>query len=623
MSITFGSNFLDDYAPNLINDPEVAIVEILSNCSDAGADTVEITWPEKEGGDIYICDNGIGMTRDEFSSYWNELSYNRRETSVAVEYPPNNRKGQRKLFGRNGKGRLSLFCFDFEYRVRTTKDNDTCFWKVTRNLERGPNPFTIELMNEEIDKRSLHGTTVSCKAMQRLFPESRLVELIGATFLSDPSLAISVNGSPVELTDLQNAQFETLSTLYGEIEFYILDRRRRGRSSQQYGVSWHVNNKRVGTNEWQDPLGFYEIDERTTQAHRYSIVVVADFLEKYVNSDWTAFRKHEIPDTVRREANIYIRGIISRLFAEQLRERKSTVLKDNEQRLETLSEFSQERIIDAIDDVQGKIPTTNEETLNALVGALANIEDARTGYGLLEQLAAASPDDIDTLYEILSKWSIQDARIVLELLGTRLSLIKQLQRVVNTDADELHEIHPLFEQGLWIFGPEYESVYYRSNSWLSTVIRRMLGDKVVEIEGERRRPDLVALPDSRVRVFSHNSFDDRGEVKGLSKVLILELKGGGSSIGIDAMLQVESYAREIAKSGNIQSDTEVLCFALGSTLGDGSDSRTVGNNIRIEARTYDTVIEQAQARTYYLLHKIEEATAGNSPIFMIAAGAGK
>ena len=53
--------------------------------------------------------------------------------------------------------------------------------------------------------------------------------------------------------------------------------------------------------------------------------------------------------------------------------------------------------------------------------------------------------------------SAKSAALVLHELESRLRLIERLQALVHsTVADELHDIQPLFERGLWIFGPEYE-----------------------------------------------------------------------------------------------------------------------------------------------------------------------
>ncbi|HEY9403399.1 MAG TPA: ATP-binding protein [Pyrinomonadaceae bacterium] len=63
---TFGDNFLANHAGRIMSEPKIAIVELVANCWDAGADTVEIEWPLKRETVLSIRDNGTGMTRLEF-----------------------------------------------------------------------------------------------------------------------------------------------------------------------------------------------------------------------------------------------------------------------------------------------------------------------------------------------------------------------------------------------------------------------------------------------------------------------------------------------------------------------------------------------------------------------------
>lgn len=607
--VTFDKKFINDYARRLIDDPEVAIVELISNCSDAGANIVEIEWPEEQFGNFTIKDDGTGMTFDEFSEIWNTLSYNRREHGNDIVFPPGNTKGNRKLFGKNGKGRFSLFCFDDSYKVETSKNGERCEFRIQRRPERRTDPIQIELLNRVNDTEPSHETIISSYVFRNHVEVDRLVELIGCKFLADPSLRISVNGELIELTSLNSADPETVMTSLGEIKIYTLDSGRGGRTSHPHGVAWHVNGKGVGNVGWRDPNRMYnKLDARTTEAKRITFIVVADILADFVNSDWTGFVDCDETDEVLGAIDKHIRDKLDVLFYEKRQERKQAAMNENEKDLSELPESSNHRIRKYVDDLQSEVRTIDQPTLNAAVKVLANMEEARTGYGLLHQLSTASADDIDTLHDLLSKWSVQDAKIVLEELGKRLFLIKQLEKIVNAGADELHEIHPLFERGLWIFGPEYESPHFRSNKWLSTVIRDLLGDQVVEVERPQRRPDLVALPDCRLRVFSHDSFDDRGEVEGIDKVLIIELKSG--EVSLRDMRQVEDYARAISESRQqVQPDTKILCIAVGSRLSGDTRRITVGEKIVVQSCDYQTVIRRAQARTFHLKQKIEEARA--------------
>src|SRR6185295_10735087 len=108
------------------------------------------------------------------------------------------------------------------------------------------------------------------------------------------------------------------------------------------------------------------------------------------------------------------------------------------------------------------------------------MEKARSGYELLGELAACSPEDIDHWTEIMRRWTATDAKHVLGELHWRLDLIARLDELIRAGAaDELHDLQPLFERGLWIFGPAYESVEFCSNRTLATVVRELLGQQPV------------------------------------------------------------------------------------------------------------------------------------------------
>lgn len=608
--VTFGEKFINDYARRLIDDPEVAIVELISNCSDAGANIVEIEWPEKQYGNFTIKDDGTGMTSDEFSEIWNTLSYNRREHGNDIVFPSGNIKGNRKLFGKNGKGRFSLFCFDDNYKVETSKNGKRCEFQIQRRPEWRTDPIQIHLLKRVDDIESSHETIISSCAFRNHVEVDRLVELIGCKFLADPSLKISVNGNPVELTSLDSADQETVMTSLGEIKIYTLDSGRGGRTSHPHGVAWHVNGKGVGNVGWRDPNRMYTLDARTSEAKRYTFIVVADILADFVNSDWSGFADCDKTDEVLGKIRKHIQGKLDDLFYEKRQERKQAAMNENEKDLKRLSKSSNKRIEQYVDEIQKEVRTIDQNTLNAMVKLLTNLEAASTNYDLLYQLANVPPKDLDRLNEILQKWSIRDAEIVLDELHRRLKLIDTLEELVDQDVDELRIIHPLIEQGLWFFGPEYENINYTSNKSLSTVIRELFRKSLGSdsIKEYRRRPDIVVLPDRWIRVFSQDSFDENAEVDGIDKVLIIELKRGGSVLGKREMRQVEDYAEVVANS---VPNAKIMCYVLGSKCGNDAQKRKLGEDDRIiiEPRAYQIVIRQAKARTFHLKQKIEEARA--------------
>jgi hypothetical protein len=138
---------------------------------------------------------------------------------------------------------------------------------------------------------------------------------------------------------------------------------------------------------------------------------------------------------------------------------------------------------------------------------------------------------------------------------------------------------------------------------MATTVRKLLGGTLQQLPQERT--DIVAVSDGSVSVHSRDSYDDDGEVDGIGKVLIVELKRGGSTITDDEINQAKHYAKELRKAHSIQANTKIVAFVLGSTCADdASEDETVGP-IKIKPRRYDTIIKRAHARMFNLQRHIK------------------
>jgi HSP90 family molecular chaperone len=187
---SFGPEFLEDHARRIVRDPKIAIVELVANCWDAGADRVEVVWPEESVPDpIEICDNGTGMTYDQFVTRWRQLNYNRSESQGEdVVFPPDNRSSHRKAFGRNGKGRHSVFCFADQYLVETWRDGETNIFEVKRTDSMVKAPYSIAHI-ERAEKQG-HGTIISTTLVRNHLPVAAVRDLIGSKFVTDPAFEV-------------------------------------------------------------------------------------------------------------------------------------------------------------------------------------------------------------------------------------------------------------------------------------------------------------------------------------------------------------------------------------------------------------------------------------------------
>ncbi len=597
----YDESFLEHHAGRIIDDPAVAITELVANCWDAGADRVDITWPTEIGDEIAVRDNGSGMTRAEFERRWRTLNYNRaKEQGSDVQFPKGVRGRVRSAFGRSGIGRHAMFYFASEYLVRTEKAGELTEARVERSV--GPTPFRLSPIHH--GKSNSHGTKISAVANKVPLRHDAIGELLGSKFVADPDFKIFVNRSQITLVDLEDVSEKQHLVIENIGTFLVrrVDTERVGRTSKQHGVAWWVHRRLVGSPTWE---GLTEriLDARTGPAKRYTYVVEADALAKDVKPDWTGFYASKAVVEARRRVDDFILDDLRGLTKDLRRERKRALLEQNSSTIRTLPAASQQQIAAFAEEIQVQCPNMGERELVNAVQVLTNLEKARTGYALLEKLAKLPPTDLDGLNAILDEWTVSDARKVLGELRYRLSLIAELEKLLDREhADELHELQPVFERGLWIFGPEYDAIDFLSNRQLATVVREFFNSENVATPD--KRPDFVMLPDRSIGVYSNDSYGETHEVTGYGKVVIVELKKGGSVISHAEKDQAAHYAREVRR--NVGRTTPIEAYVLGTSVElEAEDPFKEGSTV-VTPRSFAVVLKQAHARTFGLWRRLQQ-----------------
>jgi hypothetical protein len=615
LPFVFANRFLQDHAGQIISEPRTAILELIANAYDAGSTQIDIIWPNEKGEKFSVTDNGIGMTKSEFEKRWRTLCYDRvAEQGREVVFPKSIRGIRRTAFGHSGKGRYAPFCFADSYEVITTKDGD-CIHARVGVVTTGNTPFVFQLLRES--KKAGHGTEVSAIIERHLLDLEELKQLIGSKFIVDPSLSINVNHQSVQLLNLEGLKTTQVEVgKHGTITIHFIDSMEHYRSARLRGITWWVNQRRVGEPSWDrlDDEGAY-LDGRTEHAKKFSFIVQADFLTpgRDVKADWSDFHANQRVNDVRDAVHRYVIQEIQSQLATNRKERKKYAIEHSRELMGELPSISKKTIGQFIDEVQENCPTISDRDLSRTVQVLAKLEKSRSGYDLLAQLAFCSPADLDTWNTLMQQWTASNAELILNELDKRLNLIERMEKLVeNPHSDELHDLQPLFERGLWIFGPEYEAVDFRSNRGLTEIIGKFLGG--ADYRPSKRRPDFVVLPDISIGAYSADAYDTSGEISGIRKVVILELKKGGFCVAQKEVDQARDYSKEVRKAGRVQAMTEVVAYVLGATLEEGLEQMKVGADEKtiIIPMVYQTVLRKAHQRTFNLQKRLQEVQPASS-----------
>lgn len=611
----YEERFLESWAGAIVTNPSTAIVELVANCWDAYSTEVNITWPDiKSDLRFSIKDNGIGMTRQEFQYIWRAMSYDRVKRYGNTTNPPPGLQGlPRPVFGKNGKGRFASFCFAKEYQVKSIKDGEQFTYRVYRT---NTSPLTIEELEYIPDGVEGHGTEIIGigEIPKICLSEEHARELLGSRFLANPAFQVHLNGKKISFSDISESCLSETNITIGKIgivKILHIDTQKADRTTKQHGIAWWVLNRAVGECKWRGSDFQRILDGRTSEAKRYTFIVQADFLNDAdaVKEDWSWFKEdNEIWKTTRPAIQDAIKEILSNTDKAERETKRQSVIQKIGSSVNTLPPMSKDRVEAFVNAVVDNCPNLGEQEIVQLSSILTKLEKSKSRYGLLEILHNHEPNDLDALHEILVQWSIGMAKIVLDEIQNRLKLIAELKAKIQVAGiDEVHELQPLFEKGLWMFGPQFESIEFTSNRGMTTVIRDLFRDK--SGKGTLNRPDFVVLPDCSVGFYARSSYDDDYNEDGVEHVVVVDLKTTNLALGSKEKEQVWKYVKELKSKGYINKSTRVDGFVLGDQIeqGEGGVRTEDDSQVKIMPMLYDTILCRAEKRLLNLHSKVKDA----------------
>lgn len=596
-----------EHIRSIVRNPFNAIVELIANAHDAGATELHIDWDvdflNNKSSLIKFKDNGKGMSNEEFKRIWVELSYDRLKNnngdSIEIE-TGNDEIILRKVYGKNGKGRHAPFAFSNKYEVKTINNGECSIFEISEDPKKG---FAFsEKDNFQTDEKN--GTCISFKItkIDNNITVEQIKETIATRFLKDANFNIFLNNELIELGDISNENKTEFTCTYKDKEIKIIKIKSNTTSHLMkfHGISWKFGN-RIFSDNWDNIL-----DGRLALAKKYNFIISAEFLADSLNDTMTGFDEDADVEDVKECIYDCIRNSLKKDLQKAKNVKKKEIIEDNFNSIKKLGLIDKKEVVDFINEVQDKCPSIKPEDLKATTKIFINLKESHKGYELLHKLSTMSSKELDDLDDILEEWTIGQAKYVLDLIQERLNFISTLEeKMDDPTTDEVHELQVLFEKGLWVFGPDFESIEFTSNKTLKNVIRKLFKQEA-NVDNPLFRPDFVVLPDGNLNIYSTDSFDNDREVNGIDRVLIIELKRGGSNIGITEKGQAEKYIMELYNGKHINPDAKVDAYVLGSTI-DVEPADLRGKPVSIIPMKYSVVVRRAERRLFNLRDKIKSS----------------
>jgi hypothetical protein len=613
-----GTLFEDDYLVRTLGSlgtqPEIALTELVANGWDAGATQVDIFIPEEKGQKLTIQDNGTGLTKEEFYNRWMKLSYNRlKHQGKMVEFP-NGVDLKRYAYGRNGVGRHGLLCFNSEYQVITNKNGIESTFTLTTNSEK--QPFIIK--DESFKKSKEAGTRLEVVVEKNLPNPTTILEVISARFLHDPKFLVSINRQTIQLEE-HKGLIESNPVEVDDIKLQVnlIDSKKSRKSTLYQGIAIWQGGRLVGEPSWI--LGnIMVLDGRSKEAKRYTVVVETTDLADFIKEDWTGFKKDEKLDKVYEAISEEVQKMFSKIAKDNIEETTKQIRNQYKKQYNELSPLGKYEFNEAVHHISITNPTAKDESISLALETVIKLEKTRSGSELLQKLSNLSHEDIEGLNKLLDNWSVKDALTVLDEIDKRISVIEAIRKLsTDSNVDELHVLHPLIASARWIFGPEYDSPEYSSNSQLQTTVEKVFGKKIDKsvFNNNKKRPDIVVMGNSTFSITGTTDFDHENGLSSLRKILIIELKRGGFKIGRDERNQAVGYIEDFSNCGTIIGNPYINAFVVGESFSEKVQPfQTIENDNKVEIGKvhiclFSQIVDSSEKRLFNLRERLNERYA--------------
>lgn len=602
---TFEAGFIERTYSSIVTDMSVAFSELVANSWDAGATEVRITLPEKRGESIVIEDNGSGMTAQEFQNRWMVISYNRvAHQGEYIEFSTSAGKKRRIAYGRNGIGRHAMFCFDSQYQVETWRDG-IC---NTYILKADGGESVLSVIEHTTTKKDGQGTRLTVNAIKSFPNASNVKRTLGYRFLFDPEFKVSVNGDVIESQSyISPIKTETIKLKKNhQITLSIYQIPDGEKSTSINGIAFWAGNRLIGNPSWT--IGQIRVeDARRKFAQKHLIIVNADHLMNDVIYDWSELKRTEQVNEVYDAVISRVRAFRVEYYHGKIADVKSDVIRRNRDHIASLNIPALYDLKMFLEGYLEQKPEVDTEDLNLIVDSLVSVLNARNGLALLQKLSNMNTDDIDSLNTILSEWSVSDIREVLDEIDRRIKVIDAIEKLCSDpNTDELHTLHPLVSQARWLFGVEYDNPNFTFNRTLTTVLQEILQSQRKENVNVnwRKRPDLVFTDSFSLSSFCVDKIDEN-EMAIVDRILIIELKKGGFSIGRTEINQAEEYIDGIVQGNKLNCKPYVKAYIVGDSVksGIGTHKKTEDYG-EVFAYTYQQLVQTASKRLFNLRDKL-------------------
>ena len=634
--MTVDLNVLEHLGINLYSNIAAVLTEVVANAWDADAEKVDIIIDENSKW-IKIVDNGVGMSVQDMNEKYLRVGYRRREEDL--EHGKFTARG-RRVMGRKGLGKLSLFSIAEVIELQSSKDGECHGLRISVDgikesiREKEPYYRPDPLPNNEVTVSC--GTRILLKDIKRqrlgrgvAALRKRLARRFSVIGESN-NFITTINGHPITASDrgdLPTAQF-----LWTFGEFCpekgsipnVLEQEPLPYRLDTWNEDWKVNGW-IGTARLPKQLDSPDagnlnsivvfargrlihenILDKVNDGRLYTKYLTgqieADFLDVDDKPDIATSDRQRVQEDDPRYAQLipFLRSTLTRVerrWDEWRRKHEVKRAKENSPALTDWLEslppgfgMSAEILIAKLSALP--IDEGDDRKLLYRHGILA-FERMRLR-GSTEELVA-NLEDVDKLLELLADRDALEASLYRDIVRSRLEAIKEFQEVVDEDAKEKILQRYLFDH-LWLLDPGWERATTSELMESRLTEIGVLTDDMTEKE-KLGRVDIAYRTNAGKHIIVELKRSNR-------RMKLLELQGQGQSY-------VDKLKKILLEQGEQSPNIEVV-FVLGRPVDEEKENpdRVKSSMAAVSPGSrivhYDSLIKGARNAYSEYLEKSEE-----------------
>ncbi|NVD26779.1 ATP-binding protein [Parasphingorhabdus flavimaris] len=447
--------------------------ELISNAYDADADSIYIDLIEKNSGkEIYVRDDGHGMSFDEINEKYLMVGRNRRNEGSSGITP----KKKRKVIGKKGLGKLSVFGVCTEIVVKTVKNGlENQFSMDLHEIEKLKGEYhpSISSLNKKTDAKD--GTELWLKKVKRKSPfnlESIVTSLSKKfTIFDELETSISLNGKDsVILTnemkfsdldvkyewDFPSKEFGTDYEHWGKIRGKILTPDTPLKDTSMKGIYLVSRGKNVNEAE------FYGARDNDLVHNYMTGYLCIDFIDEFPE-DIISTDRHSLiwEDDHAAELKEYLQAVVRKIGTEWRKKRNAEKEKSvSEHGGKSIGKWKDD-LVPYERDLASKIidPVLDDPSIDIdksvrLIHGVMDQFDNQSFKEYASQLAdTVTATELPKIIDLMNQWKVTELREISALATARIEVITKFEELLEGDTKEMPTLHNFLKKFSWLLDP--------------------------------------------------------------------------------------------------------------------------------------------------------------------------